>query len=168
MLKNVEEKMKEFQNLEEIKRELKRLQSLKCNLKKNKFQKDYEAKMTAILKEEQLMKEVRDLFNPKKKFVTELTQEDVDRLDWDETIKAIKSIQSKKYHTRWLTPVEGDNDEYRSACQIEEMLLNHKNEVRPIEETVVRKSDIQTIIDTIENSGNLSQEEILRLLKGLQ
>ena len=168
MLKNVEEKMKEFQNLEEIKRELKRLQSLKCNLKKNKFQKDYEAKMTAILQEEQLMKEVRDLFNPKKKFVTELTQEDVDRLDWDETIKAIKSIQSKKYHTRWLTPVEGDNDEYRSACRIEEMLLNHKNEVRPIEETVVRKSDIQTIIDTIENSGNLSQEEILRLLKGLQ
>ena len=168
MLKNVEEKMKEFQNLEEIKRELKRLQSLKCNLKKNKFQKDYEAKMTAILQEEQLMKEVRDLFNPKKKFVTELTQEDVDRLDWDETIKAIKSIQSKKYHTRWLTPVEGDNYEYRSACRIEEMLLNHKNEVRPIEETVVRKSDIQTIIDTIENSGNLSQEEILRLLKGLQ
>ena len=168
MLKNVEEKMKEFQNLEEIKKELKRLQSLKCNLKKNKFQKDYEAKMTAILQEEQLMKEVRDLFNPKKKFVTELTQEDVDRLDWDETIKAIKSIQSKKYHTRWLTPVEGDNDEYRSACQIEEMLLNHKNEVRPIEETVVRKSDIQTIIETIENSGNLSQEEILRLLKGLQ
>ena len=168
MLKNVEEKMKEFQNLEEIKRELKRLQSLKCNLKKNKFQKDYEAKMTAILQEEQLMKEVRDLFNPKKKFVTELTQEDVDRLDWDETIKAIKSIQSKKYHTRWLTPVEGDNDEYRSACQIEEMLLNHKKEVRPIEETVVRKSDVQTIIETIENSGNLSQEEILRLLKGLQ
>ena len=72
MLKNVEEKMKEFQNLEEIKRELKRLQSLKCNLKKNKFQKDYEAKMTAILQEEQLMKEVRDLFNPRKKFVTEL------------------------------------------------------------------------------------------------
>ena len=164
----IEEKARNFQTIEEINRELKRLQSAKCILKKHKYRPDYEAKMTEILQDEELMKEVKQLLFPKKKFVTSFTQEDVDRLDYDETIKAIKSIQSKKFHTRWLNDREGDNDEFREACRIEQMLLEHKENVKPIEETTVRKTEIQTIIETIETSGNLSQEAILELLKKLQ
>lgn len=164
----IEEKAREFQTIEEINRELKRLSSAKCILKKHKYRTDYDKKMTEILQEEQIMKEVKQLLFPKKKFVTSFTQDDVDRLDYDETIKAIKSIQSKKFHSRWLTPNEGDNDEYRNACKIEEMLLKHKETVKPVEETMVRKTDLQTIIETIENSGDLSKEAILELLNKLK
>ena len=95
------------------------------------------------------------------------TQEDVDQLDYDETIKAIRSIQSKKTLTRWLTTVEGDNDEYRKACEIEKMLIERRKKIKPVDDEYIRKTEVQTIIDTIESSGKLSQEKILELLKSL-
>ena len=120
-----------------------------------------------VLSEEQLLKEVRQLLDPKEKPVTMYTQEDVDQLDYDETVKAIRSIQSKKTLTRWLTDVEGDNDEYRNACVIEKMLIERRNNIKPVDNDYIRKSDLQTIIDTIESSGKLSQGKIVELLKGL-
>lgn len=167
-LKNVEQIANDLGNdLEKVSRELKRIQSIKCRLKKQKGKSTYESEMTEILKQEQILKEVRNLLDPKEKTVTTFEQEDVDRLDYDETIKALKSIQSKKTLTRWLTPTEGDNDEFRSAVRIEQMLLEHKKQIRPIEETVVRKTDLVTIIETIESNKDLSQERIVELLKGL-
>lgn len=154
-------------DLELIGKELKRIQSVKCRLKKQKGRSDYEEKMTEVLKEEQILKEARQLLDPKEKTVPEFTQEDVDRLDYDETMKAIKSIQSKKTLSRWLTDVEGDNDEYRNAVRVEEMLLEHKKQVRPVDESYIRKSDLVTIIETIESSGQVSQERIMEMLKGL-
>ena len=123
--------------------------------------------MKKVLEEEQVLKEVRSLLEPKEKTVTTFEQSDVDVLDYDETIKAIKSIQSKKTLTKYLTSEAGNNDEYREACRIEQMLLEHKSKIRPIDETVVRKSDLITIIDTIKSSGNLSQERIVELLESL-
>jgi hypothetical protein len=79
-----------------VKKELKRLQSVKCRLKKEKASADYQAKMEAVLDQEQVLKEVRSLLDPKEVKVPDFTQEDVDRLDYDQTIKAIKSIQSIK------------------------------------------------------------------------
>ena len=167
-LKSVEKVANELGNdLEKVQRELKRVQSIKCRLKKQKGKSSYQEEMTKVLQEEQILKEVRQLLEPKEKTVTTFEQEDVDRLDYDETVKAIKSIQSKKTLTKWLTDVEGDNDEYRNACRIEEMLKKHRDNIRPIEETVVRKSDLVTIIDTIESNKDLSQERIVELLKGL-
>lgn len=167
-LKEIEKVANEMGNdMEKVQRALKAIASTKSRLKSQKFRKDYETKMSEVLKQEQILKEVKNLLQPKEKFVTSYTKEDIEILDYDETIKAIKSIQSKKYHTRWLTPIEGDNDEYRNACHIEQMLLEHKDNIRPIEETVVRKSDLVTIIETIESSGDLSQERIVELLKGL-
>jgi hypothetical protein len=167
-LKEIEKIAEQFNNdLEAVKKEIKRIQSVKCRLGKQKGRSTYQAEMTEVLRQERVLVEVRNLLDPKEKTVTTFTQEDVDRLDYDETIKAIRSIQSKKTLTKWLTPIEGDNDEYREACRIEEMLKAHRDNIKPIEETVVRKTDLVTIIETIESSGDLSQERIVELLRGL-
>ena len=168
MLKNVEMKAVELGNdIEAVKKELKRVASVKCRLIKQKGLQDYEQKLEAVLKEEQLLKEVRSYITGSKKTVTTFEQEDVDQLTYDETVKALKSIQSKKSLTRWLTENEGDNDEFRSACHIEEMLKQHLAMVKPIEDNTIRKSDLQNVIDTIESTGSISTEKILGMLKAL-
>ena len=167
-LKLVQEVSEKFENdVDSLSKELKRIQSIKCRLKKQKGRKDYNDTMTETLKYEQLLKEARQLLSPKSKSVTHFEQSDVDSLDYDETIKAIRSIQSKKTLTKWLTDVEGDNDEYRSALVIEKMLIEHRDNIKPVDDSHIRKSDIITIIDTIEESGKLSQTKILELLKNL-
>ena len=100
-LKKVEEKANELKTVENVAKELKRIQSIKCRLKKQKGKLTYEAEMTEVIKQEQLLKEVRQLLDPKEKPVTMYEQADVDKLDYDETIKAIRSIQSKKTLSRW-------------------------------------------------------------------
>ena len=168
MLKNVEMKAVELGNdIEAVKKELKRVASVKCRLIKQKGLPDYEQKLEAVLKEEQLLKEVRSYITGSKKTVTTFEQEDVDQLTYDETVKALKSIQSKKSLTRWLTENEGDNDEFRGACRIEEMLKQHLAMVKPIEDNTIRKSDLQNVIDTIESTGSISTEKILEMLKAL-
>lgn len=154
-------------DMEVVKRELKRVASVKCRLLKQKGRPDYEEAMESVLKEEQLLKEVRTYLTGTKKTVTTFNQEDVDQLTYDETVKALRSIQSKKSLTRWLTTTEGDNDEFRSACKVEEMLKEHMKSVKPIEDNTVRKSDIQSVIDTIESTGTISTEKILEMLKEL-
>lgn len=167
-LKEIENMAVKFNNsVEDVSRELKRIQSIKCRLKKQKGKSTYEKEMTETLKYEQVLKEVRQLLDPKEKTVTMFEQEDVDILDYDETVKAIRSIQSKKTLSKWLTTVEGDNDEYRNACKIEKMLIEHREKVKPVDDDEIRKSEIVKIIDTIEESGNLSQEKIVELLKNL-
>jgi len=169
MNKKVEEKANELKNdLEVVRKELRKIQSAKCRLRKQKGRSDYDQSMKELLSQEDLLKEVRRLLEPKDKFVTEFEQEDVDRLDYEQTIKAIRSIQSKKFHTAWLTNEYGDNDEYRNACRIEEMLKKHRDETRPIDDEVyVRKTDLVTIIDVIESSGKIDQERIVEMLREL-
>lgn len=166
-LKKVEEKAKELGTVEAVSKELKRVQSMKCRLKKQKGKSTYESEMNEVLREEQLLKEARQLLDPKEKPTTQYTQEDVDSLDYDETVKAIRSIQSKKTLSRWLTTVEGDNEEFKNAEKIEKMLIERREKIKPVDENNVRKTEIQTIIDTIESSGKLSQEKVVELLKKL-
>lgn len=167
-LKQIEQISNKFDNdIEKLSKELKRVQSLKCRLKKQKGKSSYEKEMSETLKYEQVLKEARQLLDPKEKSVTQYTQEDVNQLDYDETIKAIRSIQSKKTLTKWLTVEEGNNDEYRKACEIEKMLIARRETIKPLDNEHVRKSDVQTIIDTLESSGNLSQKKVVELLKSL-
>jgi hypothetical protein len=167
-LKEIEKIATKFDNdVEKVAKELKRIQSVKCRLKKQKGKSSYENEMAEVLKYEQVLKEARQLLNPKEKPVTMYEQKDVDQLDYDETIKAIRSIQSKKTLSKWLTTVEGDNDEYRKACEIEKMLIERRKKIKPVDDEYIRKTEVQTIIDTIESSGELSQEKILELLKSL-
>ena len=167
-VKEIEKKAIELgQDLDQVKKELKRVASVKCRLLKQKGRPDYTEALEEVLKEEQLLKEVRSFITGIKKTVTTFEQADVDQLTYDETVKAVKSIQSKKALTRWLTETEGDNDEFRNACKIEDMLKEHLKSVKPIEDNTVRKSDIQMVIDTIENTGKISTEKILEMLRAL-
>jgi len=164
----IEAKAVELGNdMEAVKRELKRVASVKCRLIKQKGIADYEAKLEEVLKEEQLLKEVRSYITGPKKTTTTFEQEDVDKLTYDETVKAIRSIQSKKSLTRWLTCEEGNNDEFRAACKVESMLKAHLETVKPIEDNTVRKTDIIAIIETIEATGKISTAKILEMLKEL-
>ena len=167
-MKKVQELAEKFDNdVLAINKELKRIASVKSRLKKQKGRSDYEEKMTEALSYYQVLVEAKNLLEPKEKPVTMYEQSDVDRLDYDETVKAIRSIQSKKTLSRWLTEVEGNNDEYRNACKIEAMLIEHRSKVKPVDDAYIRRSDLQTIIDTIESSGKLTKDKIVELLKSL-
>lgn len=167
-LKEIEKLANDFDNdILKLSNELKRVQSVKCRLKKQKGKSSYTEEMTKVLQYEQSLKEAKLLLEPKNKTVTSFDKKDIDLLDFDQTIKAIKSIQTKKCLSKWLTPVENDNDTYRDACKIESMLLEHKKTVQPIEDTTVRKTDLQKVIDTIESNKDLSQDSILDLLNKL-
>ena len=167
-LKEVEQLAKKFNNdVELVKKELKRVQSIKCRLKKQKGKSTYEQEMTKWLQYEQILKEARSLLVPRPKPVTQYTLEDIKLLDYDETVKAIRSIQSKKTLTKWLTTEPGNNEEYKKACKIEQMLIAHREQIKPVEDSYIRKTDLLKIIEVIEDSGNLSQDKILELLRSL-
>lgn len=168
MLKNVEQMAKNFKDVEEVKKAIRSLQSRKSRLKKQKGREDYEELMTEILQQEQLLKEVRDYFEPKRKPVPEMTKEDIELLNYEETLRAIKSIQSKKCLVQHATPNIEDNEEYKKACEIERMLLEHKKNIKPIEETVVRKSDINDLINHLQNQDEkISTKYVIELLEEL-
>lgn len=168
MLKNIEEVAKNFNSVEEVKKALRSIQSKKSRLKKQKSRSDYDQLMTELLQKEQLLKEVRDYFEPKKTPVTQMTKKDIELLNYDETIKAIKSIQSKKCLVQHATERLEDNEEYKRACQIEQWLLEHKKKIKPIEETVVRKSDINDLIEHLKNQNEtISTGYVISLLEKL-
>jgi len=164
-LRMIEKKADELgRDMETVIKEIKRVQSAKCRLKKFKGRSDYDAKMTKILQEEEVLKEVRQLLDPKEKPVTMYTKEDVKMLDFDETVKALKSIQSKKC----LTKYDPDNQEgYKKACEIETWLNEHKKTVKPVDTAYIRRTDLQTVIDTIKETGDIKVETILEMLENL-
>lgn len=168
MLKNIEAVAKNYSSVEEVKKAIRSLQSQKSRLKKQKGREDYDELMTEILQKEQLLKEVRDYFEPKSKPVPEMTKEDIELLNYEETLRAIKSIQSKKCLVQHATPNIEDNEEYKKACQIEQWLLEHKKNIKPIEETVVRKSDINDLIEHLQNQDKkISTSYVISLLEKL-
>ena len=168
MLKNVESVAKSYKDVEEVKKAIRSLQSQKSRLKKQKSRKDYEELMTEILQKEQLLKEVRDYFEPKRIPVTKMSQKDIELLNYEETLRAIKSIQSKKCLVQHATERIEDNMEYKKACEIEKMLLEHKKKIKPIEETVVRKSDINDLINHLQNQEEkISTQYVISLLEEL-
>src|SRR5690554_3583911 len=149
-MKNIQEIAKSYENVEEVRKAIRSVQTQKSRMRKQKSRKDYDEKMTEILQKEQILKEVRDYFEPKTIPVPEMTQKDIWLLNYDETLKAIKSIQSKKCNVQHATENINDNVEYQKACQIESWLLEHKENIKAIEETVVRKSDINDLIDHLQ------------------
>lgn len=164
----VTEMVKNYKNVEEVKKDLKNLQSIKCRLKKQKAKETYDKEMTEIVKKEQLLKEVRGYFEPKKLTVTTMTLEDVKTLDYDDTIKAIKSIQSKKCNSQYNEGSLEDNTEYQDALRIEKMLQDHKLTLSNRPQDKVKKSSLNDLINNLENiDDNVSKEYLLEQLKNL-
>lgn len=168
MLTQAKKILEKFPTEQDLKMELKRVQSIKCRLKKQKFRKDYEHEMTKTLTYEQSLKEAHDLIKPKKVTTTTMTIDDIKILTYNETIKAIKSIQSKKCLTKYNVENLDENLEYQEACKIEKMLLEHKEEIQDQEnDNKVSKNDVATILETIKSNKELSQEQILEMLQKL-
>lgn len=162
----IQELSEKFNNVEEVKKELKKVQSQKCRLLKQKAKETYQTEFDQITSYEQMLKEVRQLFEPKKVTVTTMSWEQIQDLNYDETIKAIKSIQSKKCNSQYMTADPAENVEYQEALRIEEMLKKHKENIKPVEETVVKKSDLNDLIAHLEQQqDNLSPEYMIELLK---
>lgn len=127
-------------SLVEVQKALKRIASTKCRLKQAPGKVDYQINMTAALQEEQLLKNVKAYLSHPRKTVNDLTAEDIAAMNYDEVIKAIRSIQSKKTHTKWADDCERDENGlhipgtgamYQEACRIEQMLLERKYELKP-------------------------------------
>jgi hypothetical protein len=166
-LTNVFEYSKNFADLEEVKKEIKKVQSIKCRLKKMKSKESYQKDMTEIIKKEQLLKEVREVFEPKKLTVTTMTKLDIEKLDYDDTIRAIKSIQSKKCNSQFLEKDLNKNFEYQEAIKIESWLQEHKLTVKKVPENSVKKSELNSVIHNIENLDSLDKDQLLEMLKKL-
>lgn len=169
-LKKIEEMANKFNNdVDLINKEIRKVQTIKCRLKKMKFKSSYNSEMTEILKYEQILKEAKSLLNPREKFVTEFNEEDVRILTLEQTIKAIRSIQSKKTLSRFLTENISENSEYQNALKIETLLIDHKNKLIEANQNIdkVKKTEVASIIETIENNEKLSNDAILELLKKL-
>jgi len=167
MLKEIAELSKKFDSVDEVKNELKRVQSVKCRLAKQKARKDYESEMSKVVNYEQALKEVRSMLEPKELVVTKMVENDIKTLNYEETIKAIKSIQSKKCNSQYLTNDINTNETYQEALKIEKWLLDHKKTVKPVEDTVVQKSKINDLINNIENLNKVSKDYILEQLRKL-
>lgn len=161
-------------DLVQVKKELKRIASMKCRLKKMPGRKTYQEEMTKILQEEQLLKNVRDYLDDPKKNVNNLTWEDISVMGYDEVCKAIRSIQSKKTHTKWAEDCErdengnyipGTGDSYKEACRIERMLVARRDAIKPISNSEVRKSDLKELLENLRMCSDLDVETCIERIE---
>jgi hypothetical protein len=164
---SVQKILEKLSTIDSINLELKKVQSQKCRLKKMLSKPGTKDELSRVLMYEEELKQARQVLKPRDKNVTEFELDDIKKLDYDQTIRALRSIQSKKTLTRYLGTIPEQNEEYKKACEIESMLKNHRESIGPIDEKVVRKTDIETIINTIETSDKLSKKQIEDLLKKL-
>lgn len=163
-LKEIEKEAAKYSTLEDVKKQLKSIQSIKCRLIKQKDRVDYEQEFAKITLKEQIIKEVRAYMEPKKVTVTTMSKEQISVLTFDATVKAIKSIQSKKCNEQY----NSDKTEYNKAIEIEQILLDHKATVKPVEDTLVQKSKINDLIDEVENlDTKIDKDWILEQLRNL-
>ena len=168
MLKNIQEVAKSYESVDEVRKAIRSVQTQKSRMRQQKNRKDYDEKMTEILQKEQILKEVRDYFEPKSIPVPKMTKEDIKLLNYDETMKAIKSIQSKKCNVQHLTADINDNEEYKKACQIESWLLEHKENIKPIEDTVIKKSAVNNLIEHLKQQDTkIKTAYVISLLEEL-
>lgn len=156
-------------DLTKVNRELKRLASVKHRLKKTPIRSDFNEVMTKTLQEEELLKCVKTYINGPRRIVSNLTQSDIDSLTLDETMKALKAIQSKKSHTKWLTTEPGNNDDYREACLIEARLKAHRDAMSPRKLGMVSKSDALEMLESLRIVSDLTAEECIdRIMKFIE
>lgn len=150
------EKAAELHNdLVEVNRALKRVASVKCRLKAAPNHPDFNDNMTRCLQEEQLLKHVKGYLTEPRKTVNDLTAEDIEAMNYDEVCRAIRSIQSKKTHTKWAADcktdedgliIPGTNPAYQEACRIEAMLLERKSVLKPVGTTGFSKAALLDLI----------------------
>lgn len=148
----------------ELNRALKRVASAKTRLNHSPGLPDYNAKMAAILAEEQLLKNVRSYLTEPRKTVKDLTAEDIAAMDYDEVCKAIRSIQTKKTHTKYAEDckkdenglfIPGSGAMYQEACRIEDMLKERREELQPMGTVRFSRSALRELINNLRLCSDL-------------
>lgn len=148
----------------QLNRALKRVASAKTRLNHSPGLPDYNAKMAAILQEEQLLKNVRSYLTEPRKTVNDLTSEDIAAMDYDEVCKAIRSIQTKKTHTKYAEDckrdehglfIPGSGAMFLEACRIEDMLKERREELQPSGTLRFSKAALRELIATLRLCSDL-------------
>ncbi len=148
----------------ELNKALKRIASAKTRLNHSPGLPDYNAKMAAILQEEQLLKNVRSYMTEPRKTVNDLTAEDIANLNYDEVCRAIKAIQTKKTHTKYAEDCKRDEDGmfipgsgamFLEACRIEDMLKDRREELAPTGSAKFSKALLLEFIATLRICSDL-------------
>lgn len=147
-----------------LNRALKRVASAKTRLNHAPGLPNYNEKMAAVLAEEQLLKNVRAFMSEPKKTVRDLTAEDIAAMDYDETCKAIRAIQTKKTHTKYAEDckrdengmfIPGSGEMYKEACRIEDMLKEHREELQPMGTVRFSKAALRELIANLRLCSDL-------------
>lgn len=157
-----------------VNKALKRVASVKCRLNHAPGKATFQAEMAACLEEERLLKAVRDYLTEPRKTVNNLTADDIANMDYDEVCKAIRSIQSKKTHTKWADDCEkddagmfipGSGAAYKEACRIEELLKTRRDELQPESSKRITKAAMLEFVDTMRNDPALDVETCLNRIE---
>ena len=114
--------------LSEMNRELKRLASRKCRAKEDEDRKKYQAEY------DRLVKIKNDRFQTTKKSYVTMTDQEISELDLETTIKAIKSLQSRRcvYPERAQESLEMElkfrahKDELTEKAQLERLMAKYQ------------------------------------------
>ena len=167
-VKDIKKVVEEYNNdLDKIKKELRNIQSKKSRLLKQKFKSTYEQELETLLKNEQILKEARGYLEPKDKFVTEYTEEDIKSLNYIETLNALNTIRSKKSLSKYAVTEDKINEEYKNACKIEQLLLEHKNNIKPLDDNVLSKNSLKVVIEELEKLDKLNKKDVIKMLREL-
>lgn len=157
-----------------VNKALKRVASVKCRLNHAPGKATFQADMAACLEEERLLKAVREYLSEPRKTVNDLTETDIANMGYDEVCKAIRSIQSKKTHTKWADDCEKDDSgmfipgsgaAYKEACRIEEMLKTRRDELQPEGTQRITKAAIIEFVDNLRNEPDLDVETCLNRIE---
>lgn len=152
-------------SIENVNRELRKIATIKCRVKKSPGRSDFQENLTNILQKEELLKNVKSYLSGPRKTVFNLTQEEIDVMDIEEVIRAIKSIQSKKTHTKWQTTNPGDNDEYREACRVENMLKARRAQLEPKVTGVMSRVKLLAYLEVLRICDDLTVDECIEKIE---
>lgn len=142
-------------SVEAVDKEIKRNASVRCRLSKMPGRSDYAVKMAEAEAENELLKAVRAHLKGSVKTVSTLTAEDIAKMDYVSVCSAIRSIQSKKTHTRWAEDclrdeeglyIPGTGEQYKEACRIEALLKDRRNELAPMKKAALYLSDEEVTV----------------------
>lgn len=157
-------KANELGSIAELNKALKRVASVKSRLNKAPGMPNWQDAMTACLQEYELLKRVRDYMAGPRKTASDLTAEDIDQMNYDEVLKALNSIWSKKAHTRYADDCKRDEDGmfipgsgvmFQEACRIEEMLKARRDLLKPVGTTGFSKASMLNLIETLRACSDL-------------
>ena len=85
-------------------------------------------------------------------------------MNYDEVLKALNSIWSKKAHTRYADDCKRDEDGmfipgsgvmFQEACRIEEMLKARRDLLKPVGTTGFSKASMLSLIETLRTCSDL-------------